>query len=233
MQSRNVLRFAAVAVVAMSHVSPGAQVNAAVPPSAVAEDAKPAVPGNPEKAIKDMALIRDALAKFRERHGGKMPADGSEFTNDLIGNPKVYGLRFRDLVNPDARHAANPVARNHPQSYFPFAILSKRPDGSPIGGPKKPGQRDILAICDLYAHLKIERGKGLRGADKVTPYGFYIVLWDDGQIARLPMEKRIEVKIAPGRWSHGFPGQAGVPKSAKTMEQKRNERLDRQQPPKP
>lgn len=205
--------------------------HAAGPPRRVASsDAPPPATLNPAKAVGDMHRIRDALGVFRRRHGGRLPADTTEFVSDLTVHAKEYGIRTADLFNPDAQYASDPTARAYPKAHFPFMILKERPDGSAIGGPKKAGERDILAVCDLYAHLNVQHGKA---GDTVHPTGFYIVLWDDGRVEKLPIGKRVDVYRGNGRFGRGYVGQAGIPAGSESFEQKRQRRRKGTQPPEP
>lgn len=236
MHPTRALSFLALAVINVEAVSLPAGIcaqneHAAGPPGrVVSSDVPPPAPLNPAKAVGDMHRIHGALGVFRRGHGGRLPGNTSEFITDLMGHAKEYGIRAADLFNPDARYASDPAARAYPKAYFPFMILHERPDGSPIGGPKKAGERDILAVCDLYAHLNVQHGKT---GDTVHPTGFYIVLWDDGRVEKLPIGKRVDVYRGNGRFSRGYAGQAGIPAGSESFEQKRQRKRKGAQPPEP
>ncbi len=186
-----------------------------IPPEGLAEnDTGGKVPGNPAKAIADMKKFHQAINFYRSRHGGEYPSKAGDIVVDMITHNRDYKVLPSDFSNPDSKYSDSPAARNSPQAYFPFIVPGKRPDGSPIGGPKPPGTRDVLAYCDLYYHRNIRVFKGDRTTS--NPVGFYIVLWDDGQVEKVPYDRLMFVPKGGGEHGYAFQGQAGVPTNART-----------------
>lgn len=171
------------------------------------------VPGDPSKAIRDLSKVHVGLAVFSSRHH-RYPRDAAEFVKDVFTRAKAYPFKVSDLKNPDSQYAASPVARRYPDRFFPFLIPSKRPDGTGVGGKHRPGTRDVLAYTNIYAHHNITHRR--REGDLLEPVGFFIVLWDDGTIEKIPLDRLIYVHKGNGSYAHGFPGQAGVPPGSRS-----------------
>lgn len=184
------------------------------------------VPGDPANAIEDMKLIHSLVGIYRAKHGGN-PKTCNVLLEDIDKRPKDYGMKSQRqaaalFLNPDTRYSDLGFMRNNPNNSFPYTIYTKRLDGTPYGGPKAPGTRDISVMTDLYAHKNIRHFKGSRSTS--NPVGFYIVMWDDGQVEKIPYDKELFVPLpnqGDGFKRHAFalPGQAGVPTGALTYDE--------------
>ncbi len=53
----------------------------------------------------------------------------------------------------------------------------------------------------------------------MNPVGFYVVLWDDGSVEKIPYYQRLYVPKPNSEWVMAFPGQAGLPKNTLTYDQ--------------
>ncbi len=205
-----------------------------IPPQGIAEnDTHGKVPGDPARAIADAKRLYPLIQNYRKQHSGQYPPNASYLVKDLILHFQNYGIakgnvtgfqRFlkvrqfiRSFSNPDARYSDDPSDRQHPNTIFPFFISNKRPDGSPVGGPKPPGTHDVLAYTNLYFHENVRHFRG----DLTTshPVGFFIVLWDDGSVQKIPYNQLLYVPQGYGNFGNAFPGQTGVPSNAMTYKE--------------
>lgn len=145
-----------------------------------------------------------------------------EVSNELWLYPQSYG--FSDareasfvLHNPDSKYADAEPARRFPKTFVPYYIPKTRPDGSAIGDPKPTGTRDVLVLTRLYYHENRRVFSGHRSTS--NPVGFYIVLWDNGQVEKVSYDQVLYVpqgSYVPrgsSSFTNAFPGQAGVPKN--------------------
>jgi hypothetical protein len=96
----------------------------------------------------------------------------------------------------------------------PYYISNTRPDGTLIGSPTKFPGRDVLIFTDLYVHQNNEMVTSKWG--KMHPVGFYIVVWDNGEIQRIPYDQSLKMRMPDNAkaWLTVFPGQAGVDSTA-------------------
>ena len=126
-------------------------------------------------------------------------------------------------MNPDNRYADNNTARQDPGNTITYMVQGKRLDGSPVGGSKKLGERDVLAFTETYFHQNVVN-QNLPQHDTMNPVGFYLVLFDDGSVEKVTWDKIRLVRQgnstnASAIFKYGFPTQVGVPDDAPTMEQ--------------
>jgi len=174
------------------------------------------VPGDPKRGISEAENVYKDIQVYRERHQGDFPPDGSVLQADRVRNLKAYGYpdflsALRAYCNPDSRYADDPIARKDPAATETFMLTKLRMDGSAIGSSEQVGTRDVLAYSDTYYHENI-RHHGAK-ADTISPAGFYIVVWDDGEVQEVPFERTAYVK-QPDGFMVVFPGQAGIPTDA-------------------
>ena len=188
-----------------------------LPPSGEPEN--PTVASGPlhvAKAVADAKQLYKDIQTYRRLHGGQMPEKEIDFEVDRMNNYKQYGYTVREQpdqpfgMNPDMQLSDVPAFRNQWKHVDPFIKCLKRPDGTDIGGPKKPGTRDILAYSRMYYHLGSRHYNGFK--DTISPRGFFLVIWDDGSVQQVPFTDEMFIKV-PGReaYTRGFKGQAGVP----------------------
>lgn len=163
------------------------------------------VPGNPESSEKQMRDLYVDLRIFMKRHR-RPPRNPAEFMRAIQGSFD-YPFGWDDLLNPDCRFADSAPLRRGPRC-FPYQLYSRRPDGRPIGSPKEAGARDVLAMTGLYYH------RNSKGPSNWNPVGFFLVLWDDGEVTRVPFDKVLMYRHSAGSFKYAFPGQAGVPVTA-------------------
>ena len=174
------------------------------------------VPGDPSQGVAMAERVYNDLRVYRERHQSQLPPDGSALSKDRTQNLKAYGYpdfmaALRAYCNPDSRYADDPVARRDPAATETFLLTKRRMDGSAIGSSEQAGTRDVLAYSDTYYHENI-RHHGTKG-DTISPIGFYIVVWDDGEVQEVSFDRTSYVK-QPDGFMVAFPGQAGLPTDA-------------------
>jgi len=182
------------------------------------------VPGNPQHAIEQMHELFSAIQIYRKRHGGWYPRGMADVMADMVMNFHAYGLpSWRRAVNrfdnPDARYSdidSRPdVAKQaRATNVIPYMMRSKRPDGQPIGGPTRPGTRDLLAWTDIYLHQNLHIVTETHGTS--NPVGFYLALWADGQVTKIPYDRVLYIQHG-NDFADAFPGEAGVPPGALTL----------------
>ena len=192
-----------------------------LPANGVAEnDTQNGIPGKPSETMAKAAVIFKNIETYRRSHGGKYPADAAAMIGDAVNNFGQYSRASgRDALHiyesADNRYSDDPRKRAS-ESVIPWVICAERPDGGSLNDPKPPATKDVLAYTSLYYHEQIRRFNGLK--DTVRPVGFYIVVWDDGRVERIPYQDVLYV-LRPGtnQTYKGFSGEAGVPPTALTF----------------
>jgi len=192
-----------------------------LPASGVPEnDTQNGIPGKPSETMANAAVIFKNIEIYRRFHEGKYPADAAAMISDVVNKFKQYGQAsgqdaLRIYESADNRYSDDPRKRAS-ESVIPWVICAERPDGGSLNDPKPSATKDVLAYTSLYYHEQIRRFNGFK--DTVNPVGFYIVVWDDGSVERIPYQNVLYV-LRPGtnQTYKGFPGEAGVPPTALTF----------------
>ena len=178
--------------------------------------------GNPAASIEEpeaatarrLQQICTLIQLYRTTHNDTYPAafGANSLLADIAAHPQTYG--------PD--QGADRAALDIPGFTRPgspriaYFLHGRRPDGTFLGTAKRAGTRDVLAYTNLYVHNQP------RGAA-----GFYLVLWDDGTVGKIPANQALAVPaydvIGPagiteeakrqGEKQIAFPGQAGLSRS--------------------
>lgn len=169
--------------------------------------------GNPEKTIADMHLMHQKMLIFRRLHG-KMPKGFKELSDDLESNHKAYGVSdpvtaFNMFKNPDMKNHDMWFEFPNPVDVIAYTSYKSRPDGTPLGTSPSVGTRDVFTFTDMYFH----RNAGLMPDNtwKEEHTGFYLVLWEDGEVEKVTPEKVRFVYPTLAGPPECFPGQAGLP----------------------
>jgi hypothetical protein len=186
--------------------------------------------GNPQNAIDDMKLLMRGTQMYCQEKG-IMPGSSRQSARMVIKNYKQLGLSeepsYDDLIhNPDAirsDHAkASGIASLGSQVRIaPYAIIQKRPDGSPIDVCRSDNTRktDVVMVTDIYVYKN--QTNYHNETTKIKPVGYYVVAWNDGTVETIPHDKILYYAV-PGMknaYSYSFPGQTGLPKETKTYSQ--------------
>jgi len=178
-----------------------------------AHDTRGATPGEAQNGVGDLKRIYGLLGLYRERHGGEFPAQASAMLTEVMSHAADYGFAdpseaVRALANPDSVYSDSSVQRHAPDRAMPYRFSNRRLDGTAVGSPKAAGTRDVLSYTPLYSHQNAR----LWGEDQSVrnPVGFYLVLWDDGEVAEIPYDLVMYVPKSSGEYGFAFPGQAGV-----------------------
>lgn len=173
------------------------------------------VPGDPENGIRDLKRLYQVVQVYRSRTG-KYPEVIFDIAEDVPNAPKEYGFRtyaetLSFFANPDTKYGD--TDKDMGPSFVPYAITTKRPDKTSIGGPKRAGERDVVAYTPLYVHQNSRLFNGERST--TNPVGNYLVLWDDGAVEKVPYDRIVYIdrgRNFEGRgYGMAFPGQAGMP----------------------
>lgn len=158
-------------------------------------------PGNPEATEAKFAKIYKEIVAFRERNG-RLPYAGSELA-----------LQPSELQSDDTKFTDEYARGIRDHLGFHFDLRSKRPDGSDRPATPKRPERDVWVTTEDYVRSNARLFPD--GTVRSKPSGFYIVLWSDGKVERVPVGERIWVNSSRGLIST-FRGQAGVdPKKAR------------------
>lgn len=146
------------------------------------------------------------IRAYRRHHGGRYPESLAALRAAVLKNPSAYPAAWSDLKTSGMAHLDDPEFAELPWEGQRLSIATSRPDGSPIGGPKKPGKRDTIA-GSVFPPQVFD--------DPWT--SFAVVLWDDGEVTREPLSRWVMAPAPgePNRSRLGFKGQAGVPERKK------------------
>lgn len=189
----------------------------------VQQTSRPLTKTTPAQAVARLKRIYGFVQVYRRTHGNAYPATSSspdDLMGDMAAHPQNYGLADRSA--DDGRQATDFFTLTDPHYAGPPNLIriymhGKRPDGTRVGAAKRAGTRDVVANTDLF----VENRKFPGGWRTV---GDYLVLWDDGQVTRVPASKMLSVPLydpiggllpggvaPPGTRQMAFPGQAGLP----------------------
>jgi hypothetical protein len=198
----------AIAQVAVQDLSLSSPKNSLLPPFTGDK-----VPGDPNNGVRILKFLHKAITTYRSRHEGKYPTSILEIDKDASSDLPAYGLKNEAdfavaLTNPDNRYADSSITRSHPKLIALSPLLPRRLDGSMVGSPKAAGTRDVLAYTSLYVHRNVYISPQKKLAS--NPVGFYLVLWDDGEVTRVAYDQALMTHYESG-FTEAFRGQAGVP----------------------
>lgn len=209
----------------------------AIPAKGWAEnDTDGEVPGDPNNGVRSLKNLYRLYETYR-RQKGAMPVTAAQLIDDVITHPSEYGLQSASdikslLGNPDNKYSDIGFQRADPMAAS-FLSEGLRPDGQPLFGPKSSGTRDVLAVSVTYFHENLRTFKGKKTT--VNPVGFYQVLWENGEVTRVPYDKALYVISKQGSRSaevtKAFPGQAGIPSGALSYEKYWTDRAGWRQAP--
>jgi hypothetical protein len=79
-----------------------------------------------------------------------------------------------------------------------------------VGSVKKPNTRDVLSYTSIYFSGKKDVDDGVDG-----PWGYYVVLWDDGRVDKIPYDL-VTYSLEQLGLSVSFPRSAGIPNNSLT-----------------
>lgn len=186
-------------------------------------DSKGKVLGNPQNAIDDLQKLYLCMQTFHKIFK-RYPESEIELINHMGTHLPLYGLANQAEVraitsNPDMIYSWVPYFRQNPKTVIAYTFRNKRFDGQPVGSPRPQGQRDVLASTNLYYFPNTKMDWKNIKASTMNPVGFYVVLWDDGQVEKVPFDKVLQVPKGNNEWTTGFPGQAGLPEGTKTFDE--------------
>ena len=164
------------------------------------------------RAARRLQQICTLIQLYRTTHGGTYPAafGANGLIADITAHPQSYELPDQGAANAAQ---AQQIFAGPGRPVIAYFVLGRRPDGTQVGAPKPAGTRDVLAYTNLYVRNQPRGGAG-----------FYLVLWDDGTVGRIPVNRALQVPaydvIGPagateearrqGEKQIAFPGQAGL-----------------------
>ena len=178
-------------------------------------------PAETAAATARLHQIYGFLQAYRRTHSDTFPVRTTTLIQEMVLNPKLYGLSDQGLGNqaqalhfftsPDSRFMDGNYKADQIIVYFTH---NKRPDKTMVGTAKSAGTRDVFAYTNLFVRNHLQRTSG-----------FYLVLWDDGTVSQIAARNTLAVPaydiIGPAGSSSqtrqplikqiAFPGQAGLP----------------------
>jgi hypothetical protein len=168
--------------------------------------------GNPDNAIQDLTKLYTAFIAYRQEKG-KLPEPKDLFD---FSRPIAPGIQLKeeDLRTPDAHLADGYTKGDQSFSEYALTYLTPRPNGQPRPAFPKDGERDVWLYCETYARTgtRVYRDH----TTKLEPMGYYVVLWSDGVIEKVPTLDMVGYQDSPRSWTFTFKGQAGLPKNTRT-----------------
>ena len=191
------------------------------PEIAAQNDTHGTVPGNSEQTVAQMHKLYGAIQIFKQRNNGAYPGPNvtPSLVSDILAHPKDYGIATMSdanalFHNSDMQYADGASRSSHPETIWPYSLGATRPDGTNKSEPKPAGTRDVLAHTNMYFHRNIRNCKNQPSTE--NPVGFYLILWDDGEVQKVPYEA---VRFANPKANYAggatqtlvFPGEAGTP----------------------
>lgn len=170
-------------------------------------------PGHPEEVEAAFRRIYPAMIAFRRIHGRlPTPQELEDWSKPIAPGIQLTQADFKfkddylsDGYSPLDRHA----------SELTFSYEAPRPDGSPKPADPPPGEKDVWLVCTDYAHSNTIYLRGY--SSRETPTGFFIVLYSDGSIVRVPYGDVMMSQDSDGSLDHVMPGQTGIRKGTKTL----------------
>ena len=185
------------------------------------------VPGDPANEVKIMQLYYKCIQIYRKNHGGNYPEyeKGGFLFDEVLKHPTDYGFPetkkttniqefFRPFVNIDNQYT-DFMGGKFQAGMIDTMMPKGRHDGTAFDSPRPEGTRDMLAMASLYYHGNWPTSKSIHR--RSNPVGFYMVLWDDGEIEKIPYDQvlyvTVPIKDAPSGYGYqvAFRGEAGLP----------------------
>ncbi|HTE21398.1 MAG TPA: hypothetical protein VK689_23795 [Armatimonadota bacterium] len=136
--------------------------------------------------MQDLTGLYPVLQEYRLRHNGRLPSSSRELDSRVVSKFRSTGFTQSSGEGKDS-----------PFAKWPVTIMDRRLDGTPVGGPKPPGTRDLWAVRFLPQ---------MNG----EPAPKAVALWEDGEVAIQAPDTMIQVPRAGTSFTIGFTGQAGV-----------------------
>ena len=162
----------------------------------------------------DLRKIYRYIGIYRQKYNGVYPSQSTQpaFYTELFEHYADYGFeRFEDasadLTNPDTRYSTEYSNENSADNTIPYPILNTRADGSLVGTPKLRGTKDQLSQTTIYNYSYRQLAEGNRLL--VANYGYNLVLWDGGDVEKIPFDEVLQFKSSRG-FIDVFAGEAGV-----------------------
>jgi len=190
------------------------------------------VPGDPANEVKIMQRYYQCIQIYRKNHDGNYPPQGTKgasfLFDEVLKHPTEYGFPetqkntniqefFRPFVNIDNQYE-DYMGGKFQEGMINTLMPNGRQDGTAFDSPKPEGNRDVLAMTSLYYHANHPTAKNIHRMQ--NPVGFYMVLWDDGEIEKIPYDQVLYVAVPTNSkypsWNGlsydvAFRGEAGLP----------------------
>jgi len=197
------------------HSEPEAAIKLNSTPDNANNNTRGYVPGNAAISMQNMRQIYQVINIYRARHAGQYPMDIVELLQDLRLHPIEFGFTsFNDVrktfTSPDTRYGDSAWNVPSPDAIWIYQIRGQRLDGSSLISPKLLGTHDVLATTDIYLHSNIQN-VAASGQTELNPVGFCLVLWDNGEVQKIPYDRIIYAfDHKKGHFTPAFYSQAGI-----------------------
>lgn len=180
---------------------------------------------NGSQAIAELRAIYRYINGYREINNGAYPPTALHLISVIARQQSLRGREgFQkakaQLLNSDVQFADSEWMREG--EVVPYVLRDKRIDGSSIDAPRTSGTRDLLAYTEIYVHA----GVNSKQAIGANPSGFYVALWNDGSVEKIPYDNIFYLPDGHGAVQPVFSGQAGVEHRALSYEEGRTQFLD-------
>lgn len=164
------------------------------------------IPGNPENGEKSLHALHKYLKLF-QLNFGKYPSEDDPIVFNLIKHYEVYGFEnarkvIDSLSNVDNEYNDALDVRINPKNMGIPSVFYRRPNGQNIGDIKANGEKDVIAFSDTYVHSN--GGEPVKGRPLSNPVGFYLVLFEDETIEKVPYDKQYYVYNGGGEYGRNI-----------------------------
>jgi hypothetical protein len=156
----------------------------------------------------DFRRLAVALREYVDKHE-KLP----DHPHDLLGLSDGSGGKIDEsaFYSQDSERADHP---GQPGFSYSWAWRGPRADGAPKPARPASGERDVWVFSEDY--VRSGRRVYRNGTYRSQPEGYYVVLWSDGAVERVPPQDRVLVGSGAFESTYFFRGEVGVPADART-----------------
>lgn len=168
------------------------------------------IAGKPARTEASFKRLYQAIVAFRDANQ-RLPYAPQELERFAKDHSSKVSLAPDDLTSQDVRLSDEYSHGVRDHLGYVFDLRGPRPNGQDKPAFPKLGEKDAWVSTTVYLRDNARVYPDM--SVKAKPSGFYIVLWSDGDIERIPAGKLMWVSNAGGLEGH-YPGQTGIPRNA-------------------